>query len=84
MATSSTAIRYGVEATTGAAKGVAVLLGRLLFVAIFVMSGPRHFSSQVIGYAASQGVPWLRSWFRSPESSHWPVDSAFYWDIAPK
>ena len=57
MATSSTAIHYDVETAYGAAKGVALLVGRLLFVAIFVMSGPRHFSSQVIGYAASQGVP---------------------------
>ncbi len=57
MATSSTAIPYGVEATTSAPKGAVVLLGRFLFVLIFLMSGPRHFSSQVIGYAASQGVP---------------------------
>ena len=34
-----------------------VLIGRLLFVLIFLMSGPMHFSSQTIGYAASQGVP---------------------------
>jgi putative oxidoreductase len=29
----------------------------LLFALIFVMSGPRHFMSQMIAYAASQGVP---------------------------
>jgi putative oxidoreductase len=57
MATSSTAIHYGVDATTGAPKRAVVLLGRFLFVLIFLMSGPRHFSSQTIGYAASQGVP---------------------------
>ena len=34
-----------------------VLLGRLLFAMIFVMSGPMHFSSQTIAYAASQGIP---------------------------
>jgi len=56
MATSSTAISYEVE-TTGALKGAVVLLGRFLFVLIFLLSGPRHFSSQTIGYAASQGVP---------------------------
>lgn len=33
------------------------MLGRFLFVLIFVMSGPRHFTSQIIGYAAAQGVP---------------------------
>jgi putative oxidoreductase len=34
-----------------------VFLGRLLFALIFVMSGPRHFMSQTIAYAALQGVP---------------------------
>ncbi len=34
-----------------------VLLGRLLFVLIFVMAGPNHFAAQTIAYAASQGVP---------------------------
>ncbi|MHB8215061.1 MAG: DoxX family protein [Candidatus Sulfotelmatobacter sp.] len=39
------------------AVGPVVLLGRFLFVLIFLMSGPRHFLSQTIAYAASQGVP---------------------------
>ena len=39
------------------AAGPIVLLGRFLFVLIFVMSGPRHFMSQTIAYVASQGVP---------------------------
>lgn len=34
-----------------------VLLGRLLFALIFLLSGPRHFMSQTIAYAASNGVP---------------------------
>jgi putative oxidoreductase len=34
-----------------------MLFGRLMFAAIFVMSGPRLFTQPVIGYAASQGVP---------------------------
>jgi len=34
-----------------------VLLGRLLFVLIFLMSGFTHFAKQTIGFAASQGVP---------------------------
>jgi putative oxidoreductase len=34
-----------------------VLLGRFLFVLIFVLAGPNHFASQTIAYAASQGVP---------------------------
>ena len=42
---------------TQAAAGSLILLGRFLFVLIFVMSGPRHFMSQTIAYAASQGVP---------------------------
>lgn len=44
------------SASSGA-TGPIVLLGRFLFVLIFVMSGPRHFMSEIIGYAASQGVP---------------------------
>jgi putative oxidoreductase len=40
-----------------ATSGPIVLLGRFLFVLIFLMSGPRHFLSQTINYAASQGVP---------------------------
>jgi putative oxidoreductase len=35
----------------------AVPVGRLLYVALFLMSGPMHFSGKMIGYAASQGVP---------------------------
>ncbi|MFZ0808061.1 MAG: DoxX family protein [Candidatus Sulfotelmatobacter sp.] len=37
--------------------GPVVLLGRFLFAFIFLMSGFTHFSSQTIGFAASQGVP---------------------------
>lgn len=33
------------------------LLGRILFSAMFIVSGMGHFSDQMIGYAASQGVP---------------------------
>jgi putative oxidoreductase len=40
-----------------AVSGPIVVLGRLLFVLIFVLSGPRHFMSQTIAFAASQGVP---------------------------
>jgi putative oxidoreductase len=42
---------------TSSLSGPIVFLGRLLFVLIFVMSGPRHFTAPIIGYAASQGVP---------------------------
>jgi putative oxidoreductase len=38
-------------------NGFIVLLGRFLFVLIFVMSGPRHFMGSTIAYAAAQGVP---------------------------
>lgn len=40
-----------------ATSGPVALLGRLFFVLIFLMSGPRHFMSQTIAFAASQGVP---------------------------
>lgn len=39
------------------ASGPITLLGRFLFVAIFLLSGPRHFLSQTIAYASAQGVP---------------------------
>jgi len=33
------------------------LLGRILYSAIFIMSGPNHFKAETMGYAAAQGVP---------------------------
>ena len=45
------------NSTSSAAKGPIVLLGRFLFVLIFVLSGPRHFMGSTIAYAAAQGVP---------------------------
>jgi putative oxidoreductase len=56
MAAGSTAIPYTAESTS-AAKGAIVLLGRFLFVLIFLSAAPFHFTNQLIGYAASQGVP---------------------------
>jgi putative oxidoreductase len=41
----------------GALKGPAVLLGRVLFGLIFILSGLNHFSKATIAFAASQGVP---------------------------
>jgi putative oxidoreductase len=61
MATTSTlSLRSqsaGSPSLSSGAVAPVVLLGRLLFVLIFVMSGPMHFSGQTIAYAASQGVP---------------------------
>jgi putative oxidoreductase len=34
-----------------------VPLGRLMFVAIFLMSAPGHFSPEMVAYAAQSGVP---------------------------
>jgi putative oxidoreductase len=48
--------RSHADSTSLEGSGAIVLLGRFLFVLIFVMSGPRHFMSQTIAYAASQGV----------------------------
>src|SRR5712675_969838 len=56
MATNSIAISHDAE-TTSFAQGVVVVLGRLFFVLIFLMSGPLHFSKQEVAYAAAQGVP---------------------------
>jgi len=54
-ATNSTASQSTTISSSG--SGPIVLLGRFLFVLIFVMSGPRHFLGATIAYAASQGVP---------------------------
>ena len=40
-----------------AVLGKVNLLGRILYSAIFIMSGPNHFRAQTIAYAAAQGVP---------------------------
>jgi putative oxidoreductase len=44
-------------APASTAMGPIVLLGRVLFAAIFVMASFGHFKSGTVGYAASQGVP---------------------------
>jgi len=41
----------------GALKGLTVLLGRVLFGLIFILSGLNHFSKGTIALADSQGVP---------------------------
>ena len=59
MSASSSALPARSQATRVSieAAGSIALLARFLFVVIFLMSGPRHFLSQTIAYAASQGVP---------------------------
>jgi len=54
---SSSVLSARSQSSSLAAAAPVVLLGRLLFAMIFVMSGPMHFSSQTIAYAASQGIP---------------------------
>lgn len=49
--------RTSSEGPASTAMGLIVLLGRVLFAAIFVMASFGHFKSGTIGYAASQGVP---------------------------
>lgn len=44
-------------ASSSRPSGLLTFLGRLFFVLIFLLSGPRHFLSQTIAYAAKQGVP---------------------------
>jgi len=56
MATTSTGLSREVRAG-GALKRAAVLLGRVLFGLIFILSGLNHFSKDTIAFAASQGVP---------------------------
>ena len=64
MAAGSTAVPYRAERTS-VVTGTLTLLGRVLFAGIFLMFGPPHFMKQMIGYAASQGVP-LASNSRTP------------------
>jgi putative oxidoreductase len=56
MSANSTAISHGIEAEN-ASQVALVLLGRLLFVLIFLNSGLGNFSKQTIAYGASHGVP---------------------------
>jgi len=44
-------------AVPAAVSAPIALLGRFFFALIFLLSGPRHFASQTIAFAASQGVP---------------------------
>ncbi len=43
--------------TSSSVSPLVVVLGRLLFVLIFLMSGFTHFAKQTIAFAALQGVP---------------------------
>jgi putative oxidoreductase len=45
------------QATFPAASGPIVLLGRILFVLIFMNAGPRLLLGQAVAFAVSQGVP---------------------------
>ena len=56
MATNSIAISDSAETRTFS-QGAVVVLGRFLFVLIFLMAGPLHFSKQEVAYAVTQGVP---------------------------
>jgi len=55
MTTASAGIPYHSEAIA-VPQALAVVLGRLFFAAMFLMSGPGLFSKQTIAFAASQGV----------------------------
>ncbi len=56
MATLAQPITLSKPATTAVSAPI-VLLGRVLFSLIFLMTALSHFSSQTIAFAASQGVP---------------------------
>jgi putative oxidoreductase len=43
--------------TSAPVSGAITFAGRVLFALIFALAGPRQFTSGVIAYAASQGVP---------------------------
>lgn len=56
MPAGSTTVSHG-TGTRSVPKGAIVLLGRLLYVLIFLMAAPNDFTKQGIAYAASQGAP---------------------------
>ena len=56
MATGSTAFPYNAKGTS-VPQAAVVLLGRFLYVLIFLIAAPNHFSKQTIAYAAAQGTP---------------------------
>jgi len=64
MATTSTALysrsTQPIATASAVPSGPIAFLGRILFALIFLMSGPRHFLSQTIAFAAAQGVPLAR------------------------
>ncbi len=67
MATDSMAISHGAETRTFS-QGAVVVLGRFLFVLIFLMVVPHHFAKQTIAFAASQG--WRLAPGAVPGSGH--------------
>jgi len=54
---STIAARPQAAIAVSGAIGPIVFLGRLFFVLIFLMAGPRHFLSATAAFASSQGVP---------------------------
>lgn len=52
----NSSVTRGIEAEVSPSAAV-VVLGRLLFAAIFIASAPMHFSQETIGMATSRGVP---------------------------
>jgi putative oxidoreductase len=46
-----------ISETTSSARPLILLAARVLYTAIFLMSGLNHFSSKVVAYAAAAGVP---------------------------
>jgi putative oxidoreductase len=57
ISTSSLANSSSRVAASSAAKPSVLLAARILYTAIFVMSGLSHFSGNVIAYAKGSGVP---------------------------
>lgn len=56
MAAGSTAVSYRTAALS-TPKAAVVVLGRLFFALIFILSASHHFTKPVVAYAAAQGVP---------------------------
>jgi putative oxidoreductase len=57
MASGDPAFRLPSSVTSASHIAPIIFLGRLCFALIFLVAGPRHFLSETIAFASSQGVP---------------------------
>jgi putative oxidoreductase len=57
MSSDTPAVAHPGSTTSTSHAAPIIFLGRLCFALVFLLGGPRHFLSETISFAASQGVP---------------------------